>query len=49
MTNVPDESKESPHTDADKVYAKKVFLNPQSDATKEMVRNIRLNIQRYVS
>ncbi len=49
MTNVPDESRESPHTDADKVYEKKYFLNPQSDATKEMVRNIRLNIQRYAS
>lgn len=47
MTNAPDESKESNHTDADKVYAKKVFLNPQSDETKELVRNIFLNINRY--
>lgn len=47
MTNAPDESKESNHTDADKVYAKKVFLNPQSAETKELVRNIFLNINRY--
>lgn len=47
MTNAPDESKESNHTDADKVYAKKVFLNPQLDETKELVRNIILNINRY--
>ena len=47
MTNAPDESKESNHTDADKVYAKKVFLNPESDDTKELVRNIFLNINRY--
>ena len=47
MTNAPDESKESNHTDADKVYAKKVFLNPQSEETKELVRNIFLNINRY--
>lgn len=47
MTNAPDESKESNHTDADKVYAKKVFLNPQSSETRELVRNIILNINRY--
>ncbi len=47
MTNAPDESKESDHTDADKVYAKKVFLNPQSAETKELVKNILLNINRY--
>lgn len=47
MTNAPDESKESNHTDADKVYAKKVFLNPQSAETKELVKNIFLNINRY--
>ncbi len=47
MTNAPDESKESNHTDADKVYAKKVFLNPQAEETKELVRNIFLNINRY--
>lgn len=47
MTNAPDESKESNHTDADKVYAKKIFLNPQSDETKELVKNIILNINRY--
>ena len=47
MTNAPDESKESNHIDADKVYAKKVFLNPQSAETKELVKNILLNINRY--
>lgn len=47
MTNAPDESKESDHTDADKVYAKKVFLNPQCAETKELVKNILLNINRY--
>ncbi len=47
MTNAPDESKESNYTDADKVYAKKIFLNPQSVETKELVRNIILNINRY--
>ncbi|MBE6330557.1 MAG: hypothetical protein E7072_10690 [Bacteroidales bacterium] len=47
LTNAPDESKESNYTDADKVYAKKVFLNPQSAETKELVKNILLNINRY--
>ncbi len=48
MTNAPDESKESQHTDADKVYAKKVFLRPELDATKELVHNIMLNMQKYI-
>ena len=47
MTNAPDESKESSYIDADKVYAKKVFLNPQLDETNELVKNIVLNISRY--
>ena len=49
MTNAPDESKESQHTDADKVYAKKVFLRPELDATKELVHNIMLNMQKYIT
>ena len=49
MTNAPDESKESQYTDADKVYAKKVFLKPELDATKELVKNIMLNMEKYVS
>lgn len=49
MTNAPDESKESQCIDADKVYAKKIFLNPQLVETKELVRNIFLNIERYVN
>ena len=43
------ESKESNYTDADKVYAKKVFLNPELDETKELVKNIILNMMRYVT
>lgn len=49
MTNAPDESKESKYTDADKVYAKKVFLNPELSETKELVNNIKLNMLRYVT
>lgn len=48
LTNVPEESKESPHTDADKVYSKKVFLDPSLPQTKEMVNNIKLNMEKYV-
>lgn len=48
MTNVPDESKESPYIDADKVYPKIIFLNTHHESTPEMVKNIILNIQRYV-
>lgn len=49
MTNAPDESKESQYTDADKVYAKKIFLRPELDETKELVKNIILNMEKYVS
>lgn len=49
MTNAPDESKASQYTDADKVYAKKVFLKPELDITKELVKNIMLNMEKYVS
>lgn len=48
MTNVPEESKESPYIDADKVYPKIIFLNTRHEETREMVKNIILNIQRYV-
>lgn len=48
LTNAPDESKESRYTDADKVYNKKVFLDPSLPQTKEMVNNICLNMQKYV-
>ncbi len=47
MTNAPDESRESPFIDADKVYPKIIFLDTQNPATAIMVRNIELNIQRY--
>lgn len=49
MTNAPDESKESQYTDADKVYAKKIFLNPGNPVTKDLVTNILLNMEKYVS
>lgn len=49
LTNAPEESKESRYTDADKVYSKKFFLNPSSLETKEMVHNIWLNMQKYVT
>ena len=49
MTNAPDESKESQYTDADKVYAKKVFLKPELELTKELVKNIMLNMEKYTS
>lgn len=47
MTNAPEESKESPYIDADKVYPKRVFLNTEDKNMPEMVKNILLNIQRY--
>lgn len=49
LTNVPDEGRKSDHTDADKVYAKKVFLVPNSAATVQMVGNIMLNMRKYTS
>lgn len=48
MTNVPEESKQSEYADADKVYPKKIFLNPELEKTKELVTNIILNMQKYV-
>lgn len=49
MTNAPDESKESQYTDADKVYAKKVFLRPELEETSVLVNNIILNMKKYIS
>lgn len=49
ISNVPDESKESPYIDADKVYAKMVFLRPELDSSKELVRNIMLNMEKFTS
>lgn len=48
LTNAPEESKASRYTDADKVYAKKVFLIPSEPETNKMVENICLNMQKYV-
>ena len=47
LTNVPHQGKENDLADPDKVYPKKVFLNPDSDDTKTMVYNIIRNIKRY--
>jgi formyltetrahydrofolate synthetase len=49
LTNVPDESKTSGLTDPDKVYAKKTFLDPRSPETKEKVRNMQLNMEKYIN
>ena len=48
LTHAPMEGKESPYTDADKVYAKKDFLKLSSPESRSMVENIFLNIDRYV-
>lgn len=48
LTHAPTEGKESPYTDADKVYAKKIFLKTSSTESKAMVENIFLNMDRYV-
>lgn len=48
LTNAPEESKESNVTDADKVYAKVIFLVPEEPRTKEMVKNLFLNMNKYL-
>ena len=48
LTNVPDESKNSESTDADKIYAKKTFLNPELPETKEHVHNMQLHMEKYI-
>lgn len=48
LTNAPDESKNSESTDADKIYAKKTFLNPELPETKEQVHNMQLNMEKYI-
>lgn len=48
LTHAPTEGKDSPYTDADKVYAKPVFLRTSSDESRSMVDNIFLNMERYV-
>lgn len=47
MTNVPDDGKKSSVTDADKVYTKQTFLNPEKEETKQMMENILLNMKKY--
>lgn len=47
LTNVPDDGKKSSVTDADKVYTKQTFLNPEKEETKQMVENILLNMKKY--
>lgn len=48
LTNAPDESKKSESTDADKIYAKKTFLNPELPETKERVHNMQLHMEKYI-
>lgn len=48
LTNAPDESKNSESTDADKIYAKKTFLNPELQETKEQVHNMQLHMEKYI-
>lgn len=48
LTHAPNEGRESPYTDADKVYAKEYFLKVASSESKAMVDNIFLNMERYV-
>lgn len=48
LTNAPDESKNSESTDADKIYAKKTFLNPELPETKEQVHNMQLHMEKYI-
>lgn len=48
LTHAPTEGKDSPYTDADKVYAKKDFLKSSSPESQTMVENIFLNMDRYV-
>ena len=47
LTNVVEDGKESQATDADKVYHKEVFLNPDDARSEEMVKNILYNMERY--
>lgn len=47
LTNVVADGKESKATDADKVYNKEVFLNPDDERSEEMVENVLLNMKRY--
>lgn len=47
LTNVVEDGKESKATDADKVYHKEVFLNPDDERSEEMVENVLLNMKRY--
>lgn len=48
LTNAPEESKGSSVTDADKVYAKVIFLNPGEPRTEEMVKNLFINMHKYL-
>ena len=48
LTNVPDTSKKNDKVDPDKVYAKEVFLNNETEETRDMVCNIVRNLERYV-
>lgn len=47
LTHDPDKAREGPNTDPDKVYEKKIFLDPELDETKKMVFKIIHNMCRY--
>lgn len=47
LTNVVEDGKKSKATDADKVYHKEVFLNPDDENSEKMVENVFLNMDRY--
>ncbi len=47
LTNVPESSKKNDSADPDKVYAKEIFMKPDSVETKEMVYHIIRNLERY--
>jgi len=48
LTNAPERGKEEDEIDPDKVYDKEAFFNLDKPQSKEMVFNIRRNIERYM-
>lgn len=48
LTNVPERGKEEDEIDPDKVYDKEVFFNLDESLSRELVFNIRRNVERYV-
>lgn len=48
LTNAPERGKEEDEIDPDKVYDKEIFFNLDEPQSRDMVFNIRRNIERYV-